>query len=86
MKQNHHTAERCGDIVLCHAESMTDAAWAIGTTAAMLREVMTQQSLDHEHAWPETWHPGRIDAALVLIEIASEKLGAQLADAIGGDE
>lgn len=86
MKPTQRTPERCGHIVLAHADELTDTAAAIGTTAAMLRDVMTEQSLDHDHAWPATWHPGRVDAVLALIEVASEQLGAQLAHAIGGEE
>jgi hypothetical protein len=72
---NQRTPERCGNIILAHADSLVDVAHAIGVTASMLRQVMTEQSLED---WPATWHPGRIDAVLTLIDTAASKL----ADAI----
>jgi hypothetical protein len=74
MKPNERTPERCGHIILAHADELTDTAAAIGTTAAMLREVMTEQSLDHNGNWPATWHLGRVDAALALIDAGASKL------------
>ncbi len=75
---NERTPERCGNILLAHADRLTDIANAIGSTAAMLREVMTEQSLNHSHDWPATWHPGRIDAVLALIDAAASKLAESI--------
>ncbi|RKT46814.1 hypothetical protein [Thiocapsa rosea] len=74
MKPNERTPERCGQIILAHSDELTDTAAAIGTTTAMLRDVMTEQSLDHNGNWPATWHPGRIDAVLALIDASASKL------------
>jgi hypothetical protein len=74
MKPNQRTPERCGNIILAHADTLTDVAAAIGTTAEMLREVMTEQSLGHGGNWPATWHRGRIDAVLALIDASARKL------------
>lgn len=74
MKPTQRTPERCGNIILTHADELTDVAAAIGTTATLLREVMTEQSLDHNGNWPATWHPGRVDAVLALIDASASKL------------
>lgn len=74
MKTNERTPERCGNIILAHADELTDVAAAIANTAAMLREVMTEQSLDHNGDWPPTWNPGRVDAVLALIDASATKL------------
>ncbi len=78
MKPTQRTPEHCGNIVLAHADALTDVAAAIGTTAAMLREVFTEQSLDHDGRLPATWHPGRIDAVLALIDASATKLRESL--------
>ncbi|WP_296703004.1 hypothetical protein [Thiocapsa sp. UBA6158] len=78
MKTTERTPERCGNIILAHADELTDVAAAIGTTATLLREVMTEQSLDHNGNWPATWHPGRVDAVLALIDASASKLGESI--------